>query len=169
MDIYQRLWRDYNSTEVGFMMPLYIARVYHNLNKPDKVRDYLDQALVFYREISQDEGRGQAVQLNAYQAMAAVYTVREEWDSAIDSLKSCLYLFARFDRKTPRRLSVITKMLNSVFVLQLKDFDRGIAFYEQFITDHPDHGLNPFIQRMAESLRRLKEKTQSAASANKQS
>ncbi|MEW5895762.1 MAG: tetratricopeptide repeat protein [Candidatus Omnitrophota bacterium] len=169
VDIYHRLWTDYGKTEVGFMMPLYIAGVYRSLNKDAMVQQYLERALVFYQGIARDEASGHAMQLNAYQSLATVYMAQQKWEKAIESLKSCLYLFADSPTISPRRLAMITRILNTIFIMQMKDFDRGIGFYEQFIADHPNHNLDKYIEKVIESLKYLKERDLSASTQKSQS
>lgn len=155
--IYRRIWIDYSETEAGFMMPLYIAKIYSNTGQEDMVQKYLAEAVAFYKNIAENEENSHMVRIVGYQTLATAYIAQKEWEKALDVLKKILYDYADSKLMTPQRLSGITRTLNLVCIVRLKDFDRAKAIYGGFIDDHSGHYLNPFLEKVLESLDLMKE------------
>ena len=157
IDVYRTIWKDYERTEVGFMMPLYIAGVFRNDGQNEMMTSYLNEAVAFYRKIINNKEEEEFMRLNAYQMLATAYLGLEKWQLAFNTLKDLLYRFADSRAMTPQRLSIITRMINVTAVVRLQDYDKAIHLYQEFIDGHPGHYLNQFLQKVVESLNYLKE------------
>ncbi len=160
--VFLQIQKQYGRTEVGFMMPLYIAGLYRNANQLSESRAYLDKAVQFYREIIDNDQEPEVVRLSAYQSLATTYIAQEKWEDALGVLKRGVVDFADSDLMTPQRLSMLTRMINVIAVVHLNDYDKAIGFYTNFIQDHPGHPLNQFLEKVIESLHHLEQNQGSA-------
>jgi tetratricopeptide (TPR) repeat protein len=156
IQVFQQVWDGYSRTEVGLMMPLYIAGLYRNANRLDGVQNYLNKAVVFYKSIADNTAEPDVLRINAHQTLATTYMAQEKWGSALDVLRKMLYDFADSNLITPQRLRMISRMINVIAVTRLKNHDKAIEIYQDFIKDHPGHFLNQFLEKVVESLNYLK-------------
>lgn len=159
VDIYNRIGEKYGKTEIGFMMPLYIAGIYRQSGDAAQVASYLAKAETFYRQIAEDRENSDALRLNGYQALATTQMSQHNFSGSLETLKTALYDFADSSEMNPKRLGAVTRLLNIVLIAQMRDFDKAESFYRDFITTHPGHRLNPYLEKVIESVKVLKEKT----------
>lgn len=156
IQVFQQVWDGYGRTEVGLMMPLYIAGLYRNADRLQDVQNYLNKAVTFYKGIADNKAEPDFLRINAHQTLATTYMAQESWEKALDVLRKILYDFADSNLITPQRLRMITRMINVTAVARLKDYDKAIEIYQDFIQDHPGHFLNQFLEKVIESLNHLK-------------
>ncbi|HSV43998.1 MAG TPA: tetratricopeptide repeat protein [Candidatus Bathyarchaeia archaeon] len=160
IDVYNRIWEKYGKTEIGFMMPLYMAGIYRQSGDAAQVASYLAKAEAFYRQIAGDKENSDSLRLNGCQALATTQMSQQNFSGALQTLKTALYDFADSSEMNPKRLSAVTRLLNIVLIGQMRDFDKAESFYRDFITTHPGHRLNPYLEKVIESVKVLKEKNQ---------
>lgn len=157
VEVYRRVHDDYLMTEAGFFIPMHIADIYRNLGETEKFSKALDSALRFYQKTATDTEFSDAVRLNAYQLLLSAYARQGEWQKALGVAKTMLYDFADSKAMNPQRLSGITRLLNLVAIVRLQDFDAARKIYSDFIAVHPDHVLNPYLNKVLESLNFLEQ------------
>lgn len=157
VEVYLRILKNYERTETGFKMPMLLVGLYRNLGQETEVRQYLVQAERFYRGIAVNDEENELLRITASQALASVYMAQQRWEDVIKTLKGVLEEYGDSRFMNPKRLSVITRALNIVYIGRLRDFDRAIAMYESFIDEHPGHVLNPYLTKVIESIELLKE------------
>lgn len=165
VDVYNRIWDNYSKTEVGFLAPFYIIRLYKSTGKGALADLYLKKSLDFYKNIALDESGPATLRMNAYQMLSNVYIGQKEWAAAIETSETMLFKFADEKVITPQRLRGITRVLNLVSIVQLKDFDRARGIYNKFIESHPGHYLNEYLEKVIESLNILEKKQLESAVA----
>jgi len=152
MEVYRRIHDDYRMTEAGFFVPLHMADIYRNLGDDARSAEALVAAQRFYEKAASDKEIPDAARLNAYQMLFSTYARRAEWRKAMDVAKTMLYDFADSKAMNPQRLSGITRLLNLLAVVRLQDFNMARKIYSDFIVTHPDHILNPYLNKVLESL-----------------
>ena len=159
VDTFRRAWKDYSDTPVGFMMPMHIAGVYRQAKQPEKSQEYLAEAVTFYKGVMSDEEKADLVRINAYQALVSAYIGLQDWPKALEFSRKILYDFADSEVMTPQILGNVARTINILAIVRFNDHDAARKIYLDFINDHPDHLLNPFIGKILETVDFLEKKS----------
>ena len=153
---YQRVTDEYGKTELGLNMPLYIANYYLRLNQRTESATALQDAVNFYKRISRENPQS-PLEFNALRLLVTTYFAQEHWKDGVNILSRLLLEYPSREYLTPERVNLIVKLLNTVSVTKLQDYDISINIYQTFIAHNPDHRLNSYLLEVIKSLQLLKD------------
>ena len=163
--IYNDLMEKYPKTEIGLNVPLYIAN-YYQINKfAANAQQAYDTAIVYYKKtVSNDPNP--FIQFKSLGLLANCYFFKKMWREGVTTLGELLVKYPSGEFLSFHEIDLLLKTINTISVTQLKDYDLPIQIYQNFITQHPNHGLNKLLKKIITALtefknRRIEIKTKS--------
>lgn len=154
---YDRILELYPLTELGLKTPLLIANYYAQNEKPLEAVKAFKDAIIYYKKLI-SENPNTIVEYKTLSFIAASYMAQKKWDEAINIYAEILMKFPNPQILAPKNLMYLTQSINTISVVQLKDFDKPIKIYEEFITKYEGHPANEPLKKIIKNLKELKEK-----------
>lgn len=155
-DTYQEILKKYPLTAVGLDIPLYIINFYERAGDSREAQKAVHEAVYFYRQMA-DKLPVSYQRFMVLRKLTTAYVTQENWLSALETLEDILMELPSYrDLKEGAGEGVI-KSINSIAVMQLKDYNRPILIFQEFIRRNPRHYLTPKIQELVNALEQLKE------------
>ena len=155
----------YPTTPVGLNTPLYIANYYRKLNDMDGSKSALRDAATFYKKIS-SENPDSMIEFDALRLLAATHLAQKNWEECVQVLGDALLKFSSSKYLTRARAGLIINSINTVSILQLKDFDRPAKIYQQIIDKDPSQPLSHYLVAVVHGLEQLKKQSTTTIKKN---
>lgn len=155
-NIYQEILEKYPLTAVGLNIPLHIISYYESLGDFREAKEAVHEAVYFYQQMA-DKLPVSYKRFMVLRKLTTVYVTQENWVSAIETLEHILMELPRYQDLKEGAGEGVIKSINSIAVLQLKDYNRPILIFREFIQHNPRHYLTPKIQDLVSALEQLKE------------
>lgn len=156
LKIYNRIKNEYPFTNLGMHTPLLIAQLHTSHNDLGLANKALDEAIAYYKELIVKYPRSQ-LEIISLRLMATCYLAKRQWNDAVQTFMDVLSRYPNGQNSQDTK-SVI-RTINTISLMQLKDYDLPINFYQKFIVDHPNHPYNVTFEKLIVKLKELKEKS----------
>ncbi len=157
LDTYQRVIRDYPTTEIGLRTPLLVAQYYLDRKQNNLVEKSFKEAAAHYEKLAEKE-KGKPSGFYALQYLTVCYIAQQNWDKALETYEASLLGYADLNVWTPESLLKLVRALNTISATQKKSLDYPINLYSKFIEEKPEHPFTPILQKVIETLKQLKAK-----------
>ena len=150
---YQEILERYPLSNIGLDIPLYIVDYYRRIGENRKAEMAVKNAIIFYQKMAESSEFSNE-NLKILRKLATAYVFDEDWVSALKALER---LFLEFGEELgPKALDGVIKSINSIAVMQLKDYDRAIDIYQKFVQKSPEEALTPKVKEIIRALEQLK-------------
>ena len=154
---YERIRERYPVSESGIRAPLDIARIYA-LQKKDKMKvDAIKAAVPYYNELMKSNP-GLGAELLIMNFLSEAHFALGQWEKGVDILRDTLIKFPDPKYMSIQRVKRVVSIINAVSVGKLKNFDRPVEIYAEFIEKYPDHPFRKLFEKIIEKMRLLKGK-----------
>lgn len=153
---YERMIRDYPLTQHGMQAPILLTRLYASRGDQQRAQEAYAKGVEHYKKLIK-EYPGGSTEFNSLRSLGALYLAGGEKRRAIETLGKVIINFPDQQYLNSRRVSTIVRTINTVAIVQLKDYDYPVTIYEEFIKAHPRHPYVPRFEQMIESIKLLKE------------
>ena len=149
---YERTITDYPTTDIGLMMPVYVASYYRAQKDKDSAQIATDRAIRFYKNILSENPEA-GIEFKTLHLLSNFYISLERWADAVETMGKVLM-------KYPTRQTAATTVtaINQISLLYLSDSNLAVNVYKEFIKTHPKHPLNETLKKMIASFQIIKEK-----------
>ncbi len=152
---YRLLRKSYPLTDPALEVLLYIARVYEKNGDRAGAQAAFAQAEEEYKKLG-NRYAGSEVEVKSLRLLANVYVAQERWREAVETMGQALISAASQRALTPPQANVLLKSINTISVVELKDYDLPIGIYKEFIEKNSWHGLRPVLKKLIKVLEDLK-------------
>ncbi len=153
---YERVIREYPLTQHGMQAPILLTKLHASRGDTQRAQEAYRNGLEHYKNLIK-EYPGGSTEFTALRSLGALYLAGGERRKAVETFGKALINFPQRQYMNSERVATVVRTINTVSIVQLKDYDLPIRIYEEFIKAHPDH---PYVQRfeqIIESLQLLKE------------
>jgi TolA-binding protein len=157
LKVYQRIEKEYPLTNLGIHTPLLIAQLHTSHNDLTSANKALDEAANYYKDLAAKYPKSQ-IEVISLRLLGTSYLAKRQWTDAVQTFMDVLSRYPTGQNAQETRS--IIRTINTVSLVQLKNFDLPIEFYEKFIADHPKHPYNPTFEKVVARIKELKEKAQ---------
>ncbi|MDP1853748.1 MAG: tetratricopeptide repeat protein [Candidatus Omnitrophota bacterium] len=152
LSTYENIMNNYIGTPLAMNMPIYIANRYAQKKDDTNKNSYFSKAIEYYQKIA---GEYPNTQLG-YIAMNSRITCLElmgNWNAALEALQVMVNNY-------PNTPSVINglKMIGIISFLKLKQPQRAVDIYKDFISRHPKHKLNTLLEKQINTIKNQMDK-----------
>ncbi len=153
--VYTGIMTQYPVTDIGLSTPLYIANYYKSINQNNKFMSAYNSAISHYKTLSAKYPNS-STDLKSLRLLANCYIEMKMWNEAVETFGQILISYPSKADLTPQRANLILKSINTISTIQLKNYDIPIRIYQNFIDQHPQHGLNKVLHEMIKSFNLLR-------------
>ena len=156
LNTYERILKDYPLTNLGIHIPILKAKLYSQNNHYKQAMQSLDEAIEYYKNLIAKHPNSQ-VEVISLRLLGISYMDKKEWEAGVKTF--CDLLLKYPDTQNPKNIESIVKTINTISIMQLKNFNIPMDFYNKFITTHPNHPFNKQFTEILNKIIELKEKT----------
>jgi len=153
---YERLQRDFSTTEQGLKAPITYARISAKRDPLGALR-YFDNAIAHYRFVMQNNPKT-VIEFKALNYIASCYMTQHKYVEARDIYTELLLTYAESEYLSAPVASLYLKTINTLSIVEMGDFDKPVAIYEQFMAKYPQHPLNNLLKTMIQGINELKKR-----------
>ena len=157
LKVYQKILRDYPMTELGLRTPVLIAQFHSKRNEPLQVQKAYEDAIVYYKQLS-SQHPDSYTEYSALRLLAVCYFALHRWPEAVNTSGELLIKYSKRGYMDGRRAQAIITAINSLSIIEMKNYDLPIKIYQDFINANPNHPFNGQIQKLINDIKLLKEK-----------
>lgn len=154
---YQEVQARYPLTLIGLNMPLYISDFYTQRKDLTEAANVLKSAVLYYQSLAKDHPNSE-IEFEARWLLGTTYFMQQRWEQGIQTLGELLDDFAKTQYLNPRNAENIVKTINTISVLNLKNYDFPVNLYKNFIKKNPKHPLNNYLENHIKGLQFINEK-----------
>ena len=155
LESYHELQQRYPLTTAGLENFMYIAQTLQKRGDTQKALVAFEEAAAHYKDFI-GRYRGSATEVESLRLLASVYMAQEKWKESVETLGEALIISASLRMLTPPQANVLLKSINTISVVELRDYDMPINIYNKFIERNPAHGLRPVLKKLIKVLETLK-------------
>jgi tetratricopeptide (TPR) repeat protein len=160
---YHRIMEDYPLSDLGMKAPLLLVQLYSERQDGPAAQAALLHAENHYHQLMRTEE--EPVPFRARQLLARTYAAREQWELSLRAYKEILLNYAESPYLTPRVAEAVIRAINTIGVAKLKDWDRPVEVYTEFMARYPDHPLNGTFRGIVNSLNQIRKTGESGESS----
>ena len=154
---YGRILKEYPRTELGLKVPLLIAKFHSDRQDREKAEKAFADAIHYYQNFIDQNPNSQG-ELDALRLLASCYLAQKKWEEGVETLGDILLKYSLPPYFNIERSDYLIKSINTISVVQLKNYDLPIGIYRKFIEQHPKHPMDKLLTQMIDSLQGLKER-----------
>ncbi len=154
---YKRVMNEYPLTPIGMQAPLILAKFHAERGDTAIAEKAFAEASAHFSKIIK-ENAGTTVEFNALRSLGATYMASRKYEEAVDTFGKILIGFPQRKYLNTQRVQNIVKTINTVSVVELKDYEKPISIYTEFVTKHPNHPFTATFEEMINSLTLLRNK-----------
>lgn len=144
---YNKLMEEYPHTEMGFNLPMYIAKYYDKQGDTVRRNRAYDAAIARYGKISA-ENPDTVIGYQAENFTVMCCLEKADWERAAASLERLIMDYPR-----ARNLALSIRMLADLSVNRLKTPERAVKLYEDFLEKYPEHAIVDALKKGLETLK----------------
>lgn len=141
---YRKLFTDYQNTSLGLQVPLYIAQYYQRNEETKETNEAFRQAIKDYKKIVSEHPKSKIAYI-AQDYIAICYFNLKQWHEAINTLEK---LIKDYPESPKAAQSLLT--MAGIYRNQLKQPQKAIAIYRQFLKEYPDSKLTHTVRKVLE-------------------
>lgn len=160
---YHRIIENYPVSDLGLTAPLLLVQLYSDRQDGSAAQAALLHAENHYHQLMRTEE--EPVPFRARQLLARTYAAREQWELALKAYKEILLNYADTPYLTPPVAEAVIRAINTIGVAKLKDWDRPIEVYTEFMARYPDHPLNGTFRGIINSLNQIQQNGEAGESS----
>ena len=150
--IYNSVLEKYPESLIAMQIPIYIGRYFLKNGKTEDASLAYQQAAVYYQKMARQNPDSE----KGYMALSSVvtcYVDQKLWSEAIDSLTNLVNEYPK-----SRELPKLFQIINLLCLEQLKNPQKAIAIYEEFIQKHPKNYMVKTLKATIEKLEKVEVK-----------
>jgi len=152
--MYDRILQEYPLTDIGLQTPLMIAKFYESRGDLAGVDKSYRDAIIHYKKIVNSHSNT-LHHYNALRLIASCYIATKEWFNAVTTLGDILDQFPDVLKSNVDQMDKIIKTINTISIVQLKDYNLPKKIYMKFLQENPDHPFKIIIEKMLNGLNLL--------------
>ncbi|MBU1997232.1 MAG: hypothetical protein KKF78_08765, partial [Candidatus Omnitrophica bacterium] len=161
----EQIKNNYPLTELGIRAPLDIARLYAVRKEELRKIAAVKAALSYYNDLLKRDMHPLA-KMMIMRFQSECYFALGMWKEGVDTLKDMLIGFPETEYLSVARARWIISTINAMSAGRLKNYDRPVEIYSEFIQKYPEH---PYRQVFEQVIVKMKEaKAQNSAEAAQQ-
>ncbi len=153
---YKRVIKDYPMTQIGMQAPILLAEFYQKQGDEANAREAFKEAEKHYQKLIKDNPDS-SIEFDSLRSLGTMYLSTNQKREAVETFGNILIKFPQKEYLTSERANLFIKTINTISIIDLKDYDLPISIYEEFIKIHPDHPFTKSFKDLAESMKLLKE------------
>ncbi|MCA9394735.1 MAG: tetratricopeptide repeat protein [Candidatus Omnitrophica bacterium] len=153
---YERVIREYPLTMHGMQAPILLTKLHASRGDTQRAQDAYRAGIAHYQKLIK-EYPGGSTEFNALRSMGTLYLAGGDRRKAIETFGKVLINFSDQKYMTSKRVATIVRTINTVAIVDLKDYDFPLSIYREFIKAHPQHPYRPRFEQIIESIELLKE------------
>ena len=150
--IYNSILEKYPDSLTAMQIPIYIGRYFLKNGKTEDAILTYQQAAVYYQKIARQNPESEKGYL-ALSNVVTCYVDQKLWPEALDSLTNLVNEYPK-SRELPKLLQII----NLLCLEQLKNPQKAIEIYEEFIQKHPENAMVKALKAAIEKLKKVEVK-----------
>ncbi len=166
VNTYEEIKNKYPVTEIGIRAPLDIARMYAVRKQEVKKIAAINAALNYYNDLLSKEMHPVA-KMMVMRFQSECYFSLGKWNSGINTLKDLLIDFPEVEYLSVKRARWIISTINAMCVGRLKDFDRPVAIYTEFVEKYPEHPYRKVFDQVILKMKEAKVKSKAVVAKEK--
>lgn len=143
---YKGIITDYPDTEIGLSLPVYIARYFEKEKDAIGANNAYRDAIAHYKSLA-EKNPNTILGFRAQDYIVICYTRQENWQEAVNSLEKIVT-----DYPMARTVSASMRLVSDISINRLKDPGKAIVIFQKFLSMHPGHPANKYIQKGIEVL-----------------
>lgn len=155
VNTYERIKKEYPISEIGIRAPLDIARMYAVRKEEIKKNAAISAALDYYKGLLAQEMHPTA-KMMVMRFQSECYFSLGDWDSGIDTLRDLLIDFPEVEYLSVERARWIISTINAMSAGRLKDYDRPVAIYTEFVEKYPEHPYRKVFEQVIIKIKEAK-------------
>ena len=96
--------------------------------------------------------KGTDIELNSLRLQAKCNLFQQKWEPAVEAYGRILSRSAALNKLNMKQAEFLIKTINTLSGTQVKDYGVPVRIYKKFISENPQHGLNPVILKLIRSF-----------------
>lgn len=152
---YDRIIRDFPLTDIGLKTPMLVVDFYKHTKQKARQQKALEDAETHYKGLIV-KNPDSPVELKALQMLANCYVEKGDFPKAVDALEEILLKFSDPRLLTPQAMKNLVTSINAIAITQLKNYDRPIEIYSQFLEKYPNHPAAASFKSLIAKFKMLK-------------
>lgn len=153
---YKRVIQDYPTTQIGLQAPILLTKLYSVRGDAARTEEAYKQAVEHYKKLINDNPNDR-IEFDALRSLGTLYLTANQKRKAVETFGRVLIKFPQKEYLTANRVTTLIKTINTVSIVDLKDYDLPISIYEEFIKVHPGHPFVGSFKDIIESVKLLKD------------
>lgn len=152
LSTYENIMNSYIGTPLAMNMPIYIANRYARKKDDANKNSYLLKAIEYYQKIAKDYPNTQLGYI-AMNSKVTCFELMGNWNAALEALVASVNDYPN----APGAVRGL-KMIGIISLLKLKEPQRTINIYNDFINRHPKHKLNALLEKQISAIKNQMDK-----------
>ena len=156
--IYEQIKKKYPLSEIGVRAPLDIARMYAVRKEEVKKVAAINAALYYYNGLLKKDMHPVA-KMMIMRFQSECYFSLGKWESGINTLKDLLIKFPETKYLSVKRARWIISTINAMSAGRLKNYDKPVEIYSEFIEKYPEHPYRVVFEKVITKMKEAKAKS----------
>jgi len=153
---YKRVILHYPSTQIGMQTPILLTKLYAVRGESARTQEAYNDGIAQYKKLM-DDNPNTRIEFDALRSLGTLYLTVGEKRKAVETFGKVLIKFPQREYLTSNRVTTLIKTINTISIVDLKDYDLPVSIYEEFIKAHPDHPFIASFKDIIESVKLLKD------------